>query len=357
MYEYNMFVNKYYMLFKSNVSYEGYTALKDRITQIIDKLLIYDNIKLENPDSTYDFVMYTMLKKYHIEELINGRHDLEIKNMIKYFENKMKKQKETSFELNESKKYILNSLKSMSKVFKKGTDLNILANRIYSSLKEQGYTDEEITESECDYVIIELLRGNSLDVQYKDEFLAYRKKIEYKVSNIFMRHKINIIRQNPGNAKYDMSYMYYDSSYCQMNAGFKTALSFYLSGVPLEDVSTYNLDNYINDFITKDMIKTNSISNRKQIRQVEKQVLTEEEKISLEKLNKLKATVWRIVIGSIVLGSVGYSAIMNFPFEKLTNKKEDSSFEESQNLKERIENKLNELSYNFEENTFSLGGK
>ena len=173
MYEYNMFVNKYYMLFKSNVSYEGYTALKDRITQIIDKLLIYDNIKLENPDSTYDFVMYTMLKKYHIEELINGRHDLEIKNMIKYFENKMKKQKETSFELNESKKYILNSLKSMSKVFKKGTDLNILANRIYSSLKEQGYTDEEITESECDYVIIELLRGNSLDVQYNDEFLAY----------------------------------------------------------------------------------------------------------------------------------------------------------------------------------------
>ena len=48
---------------------------------------------------------------------------------------------------------------------------------------------------------------------------------------------------------------------------------------------------------------------------------------------------------------------MNFPFEKLTNKKEDSSFEESQNLKDRIENKLNELSYNFEENTFSLGGK
>ena len=172
-----------------------------------------------------------------------------------------------------------------------------------------------------------------------------------------MRHKLNIIRQNPGNTKYDMSYMYYNSSYCQMNTGFKTALSFYLSGVPLEDVSTYNLDNYINDFITIDMLKTNSISNRKQIRQVEKQVLTEEEKISLEKLNKLKATVWGIVIGSIVLGSVGYSAIKNFPFEKLSNKKEDSSFEESQNLKDRIENKLNELSYNFEENTFSLGGK
>ena len=33
-------------------------------------------------------------------------------------------------------------------MFKKGTDLNILTNRIYSSLKEQGYTDEEITESE-----------------------------------------------------------------------------------------------------------------------------------------------------------------------------------------------------------------
>ena len=117
------------------------------------------------------------------------------------------------------------------------------------------------------------------------------------------------------------------------------------------------LDNYINDFVTKDMIKTNSISNRKQLKQIEKQVLTEEEKITIDKLNKMKATVWGIVIGSIVLGSIGYSAIMNYPFQKPKDKNENSSFEDSQNLKDRIEQKLNELTYNFEDNTFTPGGR
>lgn len=357
MYEYNMFVNKYYMLFKSNISYEGYVALKDRITQIIDKLLIYDNEKITDIDKTYDFVMYTILKKYHIEEILNGKHDLEIKNMIKYFENKTKKEQQSNFENNEAKKYIFNLLKSIKNVFVPKTDLKVITNRIYTGLTEQGYKDDEITETECDYVIIELLRGNSLDIQYKEDFLKYRKKIEYKVSNIFMRHKLNIIRKSPGNVKYDMSYMYYDSPYCQMNAAFKAALSFYLSQVPLDEVNTFNLDNYINDFITKDMIKTNSISNRKQTRQIEKQVLSEEEKIVIEKLNKMKATVWGIVIGTIVLGSIGYSTIMNYPFEKPKEKNENSSFEESQNLRDRIEQKLNELTYNFEDNTFTPGGR
>ena len=357
MYEYNMFVNKYYMLFKSNISYEGYIALKDRITQIIDKLLIYNNTKIQSTEKIYDFVMYTMLKKYHIEELLSGKHDLEIQNMVKYFDKKEKKEKNSNYENNKAKKHIFESLNSIKNVFIPTTDLNHFTEKIYFALIEQGYKDDEIAEHECDYVIIELLRGNGLDIQYKEDFMAYRKKIEYKVSNIFMRHKLNIIRKSPGNVKYDMSYMYYDSSYCQMNAAFKASLSFYLSGVPLDDVNTYNLDNYINDFITKDMIKTNSISNRRQTRQVEKQVLTEQDRINMEKLNKIRATVWGIIIGTVVLGTVTYSAILNYPFEKIHDKKDDSSFEDNQNLKERIEQKLNELTYNYEDNTFTPGGR
>ena len=188
VYEYNMFVNKYYMLFKSNISYEGYIALKDRITQIIDKLLIYDNIKITDVEKTYDFVMYTMLKKYYIEDLLSGKHDLETTNMIKYFENKTKKEKNNNFENSPAKKYIYDLLNSIKNVFIPKTDLKHFTNKIYHALIEQGYTDTEITDTECDYVIIEQLRGNGLDIQYKDDFMTYRKKIEYKVSNIFMRH-------------------------------------------------------------------------------------------------------------------------------------------------------------------------
>ena len=63
MYEYNMFVNKYYMHFGYNLTFSNYLLIKDYISEQIDHLITRENIKLYDLNEVYDFIMFTLLKK------------------------------------------------------------------------------------------------------------------------------------------------------------------------------------------------------------------------------------------------------------------------------------------------------
>lgn len=355
MYEYNMFVNKYYMHFGYNLTFSNYLLIKDYITRQLDHLVLYEKIELYDLEEVYDFIMFTLLKKYPIEEILSEKHNLEVKNSIRYFNSKQKQKRNNSIEHNPAKKYIYDMLTEIKKVFAKGTNINDVTTRMYTDLKHLGYNDEDILNQDCDYTMIELLRGNGLGIIYKQDFIDYRKKIEYRVSNLFTRHKLDIIRRNPSRVKYDMSYQFYNSSYHQMNTGFKAALSFYLSNYSLKEANSYELDTYINDFITKDMIQLNSTMELKEDRYAATKVQTAEERAYAEQLAKQKAAVWAIILSGLVLSSVAHKIIWNLPFED-KDKKEKSSFQDSNDLRSMIESKLG-LEYDAENNTFSMGGK
>lgn len=355
MYEYNMFVNKYYMYFGNNLTFSDYLLVKEHITEQINHLITYENIKLYNVKEVYDFIMFTMLKRYSPKEIASGRHVLEIKNMIKYFNKKQTQDRKKNMDTNPSKKYIYEMLSEIKPVFEKGTDLKAVTDRMYADLKHLGYKDEDILGQDCDYTMIELLRGHGLGVQYKEEFQDYKKKIEYRVSNIFTRHKLDIIRRNPTSVKYDQSYQFYNSSYHQMNTAFKTALSFYLSGYSLKDANSYEIDTYINDFITKDMIRLNSTVDLRVDRYASTIVQTAEEKAYAEQLSKQKTAVWAIILSGLILGNIAHKAIWNMP-TKEEREKEKSSFQDDNKLRDIIETNINNLFYNTEDNTFSLGG-
>ena len=226
---------------------------------------------------------------------------------------------------------------------------------MYADLKHLGYNDEDILNQDCDYTMIELLRGNGLGINYKQDFMDYRKKIEYRVSNLFTRHKLDIIRRNPSRVKYDMSYQFYNSSYHQMNTAYKAALSFYLSGYSLKEANSYELDTYINDFITKDMIQLNSTVELKEDRYAATKVQTAEEKAYAEEVAKQKAAVLASILSGLMLSNLAYKIIWNLPFDD-KDRKEKSSFQDNNDLRSIIESKLG-LAYNSENNTFSIGGK
>ena len=355
MYEYNMFVNKYYRHFGYNLTFSNYLLIKDYITEQIDHLIMYEQIELYDINEVYDFAMFSLLKKYPIQDILNKRHNSEVQNTIRYFNNKQKKERQNSIEHNPAKRYIYDMLNEIKKVFEKGTRIDDLTNRMYFQLKHLGFKDEDILNQDCDYTMIELLRGNGLGINYKEDFLEYRKKIEYRVSNLFTRHKLDIIRRNPSKIKYDMSYQFYNSSYHQMNTGFKAALSFYLSGYSLKEANSFELDTYINDFITKDMIELNSVVELREDRYESTRVQTEEQKAYAEQLAKQKAAIWAIILSGLVLSSVAHKIIWNMPFDD-KDKKEKSSFQDSNNLRDLIESKLG-FAYNAEDNTISMGGK
>ena len=142
-----------------------------------------------------------------------------------------------------------------------------------------------------------------------------------------------------------------------MNTAFRAALSFYLSGYDIKEANNFEVDTYINDFITKDMIKLNSTVDLRVERYAETQVKTAEEKAYIEQLNKQKAAIWAIVLSGIVLGNIAHKAIWNMPVKGEEPKATASSFQDFNYNRETIENNLNQLSYNSQDNTFSLGGK
>ena len=76
---------------------------------------------------------------------------------------------------------------------------------------------------------------------------------------------------------------------------------------------------------------------------------------AVAQLAKQKAAIWAIILSGLVLGSAVHKIIWNLPFED-KDKKEKSSFQDSNELKTIIESKLG-FAYDAENNTFSMGGK
>ena len=99
MYEYNMFVNKYYRHFGYNLTFSNYLLIKDYITEQIDHLIMYEQIELYDINEVYDFAMFSLLKKYPIQDILNKRHNSEVQNAIRYFNKKQIKERKDYKEL------------------------------------------------------------------------------------------------------------------------------------------------------------------------------------------------------------------------------------------------------------------
>jgi flagellar basal body-associated protein FliL len=103
------------------------------------------------------------------------------------------------------------------------------------------------------------------------------------------------------------------------------------------------------------MIQLNSVVELREDRYESTRVQTEEQKAYAEQLAKQKAAIWAIILSGLVLSSVAHKIIWNMPFDD-KDKKEKSSFQDSNNLRDLIESKLG-FAYNAEDNTISMGGK
>ena len=327
MYEYNMFVNKYYMYFRTDLTFTDFVQFQEKINSLIDRLITYESIPM--PDyQVFEYVMYTMLKKYPTNQILEGRHDLEIKNMIKHYSIKRNKEQKADLQNNKSKQYIFKQLKEIEPVFQRGTNLKQLTERIYSDLKHLGYKEEDILNQDCDYTMLELLRRDGLGVNFTEDFEKYKKKIEFRVSNLFTKRKLDILRQEGLNVGNDMAFQFYNSSYHQMNTALKAALSFYLSGYELKEAKSDTLDDYIDTFITSNMIQINSTVDLRVSRYEQTQVRTQEEQAYIDDEKKKRQQFIAAVAALLVIVNVGKALIWELTEPKDT--KEKSSFQSNE---------------------------
>ena len=122
-----------------------------------------------------------------------------------------------------------------------------------------------------------------------------------------------------------------------------------MSGYKLKEAKSDILDDYIDTFITRNMIEINSVTDLRINRYAATQVRTAEEKAFIEDEKKKRAAAIAIILSIFLLGGTFEGIIMKMPTEK-----EKSSHQKSDNLFQKIYDNL--LSYDYESNTFSLGG-
>lgn len=350
MFEYNMFVNKYYMYFRTDLTFTDYIQLQEKINASIDYLIVYESIPL--PDKkVFEYVMYTMLKKYPTNQILSGRCDLEIKNMIKHYAIKTNKEEKSKIQNNPSKQYIYKQLKEIEPVFERGTNIRKVTDRIYSDLKHLGFKEEDILNQDCDYTMLELLRRDSLGFTFTEDFQKYKKKMEFRVSNLFTKRKLSILGQEGFNAGNDMAFQFFNSSYHQMNTALKAALSFYLSGYELKEAKSDALDDYIDTFITSNMIQINSTVDLRVNRYAETQVRSAEEQAYIDDERKKRQQFFAAVAALLVVANVGKALIWELTEPEY--KKEKSSFQQGL---EQFGDKIGDMFIDFG-NDFSMGGK
>lgn len=336
MYEYNMFVNKYYMYFRTDLTFTDYIQLQEKINTFINTLITRESIPMPD-EKVFEYVMYTMLKKYPTNQILVGKHDLEMKNMIKHYSIKTRKETNAKIENNPSKQYIYQQLKEIQPVFKRNTNLLNVTDRMYSDLKHLGYKDEDILNQDCDYTMIELLRRDGLGIEFTEDFEKYKKKMEFRISNLFTKRKLAILGQEGFNAGNDMAFQFFNSSYHQMNTALKAALSFYLSGYELKEAKSDMLDEYIDRFITSNMIQINSTVDLRVNRYAQTQVRSAEEQAYIEEEKKKKQQFIAAVAALLVVVNVGKALIWELTEPEDTKEKSSSyTNEDRDNIIDKI---------------------
>lgn len=350
MYDYNMFVNKYYMYFRTDLTFTDFVQLQEKINVFIDTLIAYESMPMPD-EKIFEYVMYTMLRKYPTNQVISGRHDLEIKNIIKHYSIKTNKDAKSKIQNNPAKQYIYRQLKEIEPVLERGTNIRTLTDRIYSDLKHFGYKEEDILNQDCDYTMLELLRRDGLGITFTEDFQKYRKKMEFRVSNLFTKRKLAILGQEGFNAGNDMAFQFFNSSYHQMNTALKAALSFYLSGYELKEAKSDTLDDYIDTFITSNMIQINSTVDLRASRYAQTQVRSAEEQAYIEDEKKLRKQFIAAVAALLVVVNVGKALI--WELTEPEDNKEKSSFQDGY---DRLEDKIGDMFIDYG-NDFSMGGK
>ncbi len=336
MNEYNAFVQQYYMYFKTDLTFTDYINLQEKISVLIDTLILYESVPM--PDmKVFEYTMYMMLKRYPTNSVLSGRHDSEMKNLIKHYSIKRHKETTSKIQNNPAKQYIYKQLKEIKPVFKKSTNILALTDRIYSDLKHLGYKEEDILNQDCDYTMLELLRRDGLGVEFTEDFEKYKKKMEFRVSNLFTKRKLSILGHEGLNAGSDMAFQFFNSSYHQMNTALKAALSFYLSGYELKEAKSDVLDEYIDRFITSNMMQINSTLDLRVNRYEQSHVRSAEEQAYVDEERKMRQQFIAAVAAVLVLVNVGKALI--WELTEPENTKEKSSFqsnEDNENILDQI---------------------
>lgn len=241
---YNTFISKYGEYLLENINENEYLILRSYITNEVNNVIRYNNLKNINTDICVYSIMYYLLKeKTYTDIMNNGYEDVIYNGVIRY--SKRVNNKEDNKALN----YIKSCLLEIKDIFSKDTSLDILSIDIYSALKNRGYTDQMILEEMCDNKIVEILQNKKYndEINFSSEFNDLNDTIEETVNDIY-----NIMTlQN--------EYQIYDSEKYKNKLSFISSVVFFNEGVTSDEVNYDRLYSIVENDMKRNIIKNKSV--------------------------------------------------------------------------------------------------
>ena len=360
MREYEEFMKRYSSLIKTNISYEEFNSFKEYITKYVKNNIGfygYQNIDL---NKCISFVMFCLLKNYTYSDIYKHGYENEIDAAIRYFNNASKKAMQQNkqpqkFNTAGSITYVQEYLEKIKDIFDKNVDLDELAKNIYEMLIFDGHSQIDVEKHNCDDVILDYIKDEYFNIKFTNEFKELKTQVANDTSSIFLRNKRSIAREDPEGIKHNQAYKYYDNPHYQRRVAFAAAVNFFLLKEKL-GFEDDKLEDFINKYIEKDMIRSNSIIRKAKIENKANDFVrtmakrdTEEER----EARKKRAITIAIVIGAFILENLIYK-VFEEDKDKSENYAQDYYYRET--AYQEFMEKNGYDGYDYDNNEYTLRG-
>lgn len=264
--DYDVFIEKFKDQILVDISRDEYRSAKIFISSIVDMLEYNHRINRNYHDKLVRYGMYYSLTKYYpnelrypgmeddIKEAIKAKNeDLEFKNKkivmpIKVEKPEVKKIKPINDDVfirsNNSYDKVMMLLEMYQEygILSSNIDVQRIAVQIVDSLKQANFSEEDILRGNAEYPIKYMIFNLHFDNEFTSEFDSFRKEtLDYLVEN----RKV--------------SYLNTEGYARSMMIASELASIFKMNGIERKDFVEDATDKYIENFLVRDLIRSNSV--------------------------------------------------------------------------------------------------
>ncbi len=353
--DYLSFVNKYSNKYNFDLQYADYLEINAYITNLINEILSFRGVKIDNKEALVNFTMCYLLAKHTSQEILENDYEYIVEEIVEKYYNKLNeakpKEEQVPYpEKNLAVDYIYKDLKQYAHIFKADFNIAELAKNMRDSMNLDGFKDNDITSGKYDEIIIDYLSKGMLDVRFTEEFKNMQAAVTDQVVAIF-NYKKKDTRYYV--TKDSFEFMYYNNSTILNNVIFKITLAFIANNVnPRKLTSSAPEMEVIHNYIERDMIRVNSTRPKyKEESAIEKfkKLSREEQEEKIEHAKKV-AIVFAIIFGLMAVENMIYNSIHNDNKKESKPNKNKYKIETNAYDLDRISIKVQNLRYNPEAN-------
>ena len=381
MKEYEVFIDKFGEGFISKLSYNNYVTLKSYIYNMVNDLLSFKGIEVQNFNLMCTAIMVNLLRSHRLNGILNGEYDKEIEHYVDKMYKELNvskksekldpivlnsrkfKDKKVNQEQNEKivkalptqssdiKNYVYDLVSRYENAFEKGVMIESVSQNITTSLTEAHYRKKDILDGKLDSEIVKYLLNGYFGVKFNSRFKEKLNTTSTIVYDLFS----DMRKQNKDYTR-GIEYIYYSDISNLREITFRVAAELVKES---DSISKDTIYDRAYNITRADLAKINSVVKKEERDELIEKVFTKKE-VSQEEIERRRKIAIAIAIAMLLSGietTVYYKK--HNPDGSLKDnrpKKTYSAKHTAYDIKNESMN-ISNLQYDYENNEVTLGGE